>query len=235
MKKLLFVFLLLPFLAVNAQELDDILAQYFKTINQDKLSGVQSVISRGKIKQMGVEITMSMWQKRPDKIRIEGSFSGQSFIQTFDGTTGWNINPFTGVTEPKEMSADEIGQAKDQSDIDGFLFNYKDKGYKVELLPDEDVKGAKAHVISVMKADSSVIKHYISSETNLLVKTKFSAMGAEIESLMGDYKEVDGIKMPHSIETAMNGQVMMQIVLDEVKFNEDIPDNLFGKPEVPAK
>lgn len=235
MKKIFFVFLLLPFFALNAQNLDDVLAKFFKAVNQDKLSKVQSIVSKGKIKQMGVEIPMSMWQERPNKVRVEGTFSGQSFIQTFDGTKGWNLNPFTGVTEPKEMSADEIKQAKDQSDIDGFLFNYKEKGYKVELLPDEDVKGTKAYVISVMKSDSSVIKHYISSESNLLVKTKFSAMGAEIESLMGDYKDIDGIKMPHNIETAMNGQVMMQIVLDEVKFNEDIPDTLFGKPEVPAK
>jgi outer membrane lipoprotein-sorting protein len=232
MKKFIFLFFVLPLITLNAQDIDNILDKYFKAINQEKLSGVQSIISKGKIKQMGVEIPMSMWQKRPGKVRVEGTFSGQSFIQTFDGTTGWNLNPFTGVTEPKEMTEDEIGQAKDQSDMDGYLFNYKAKGYKLELLPDEEVDSAKVHVINVIKTDSSSIKHYINAETNLLVKTKFTVMGTEIESSLKDYKEVAGVKFPHSIENSVNGQVMMQIVLDEIKFNEEIPDALFGKPEV---
>jgi len=232
MKKYFYLFFLLPFFSLNAQDVESVIDKYFKAINQDKLLKVQSIVSKGKIKQMGAELSLTIYQKRPDMVRVESSFSGQNFIQTFDGKKGWNLNPFTGSTEPKEMTTEEAAQAKDQADIDGFLYNYKAKGSVVTLLPDEDLNGVNAHVISVMKADSSVIKSYINPENNFIVKTIMNMNGADIVSELKDYKDFDGVMMPSLIETNVNGQIMMQITFDEVKFDQDIPDTLFGKPEV---
>ena len=52
----------------------------------------------------------------------------------------------------------------------------------------------------------------------------------EMEMHMSDYQDVDGIKYPFTTEQRMNGQVFMTIKIEEVSFNEDLPDDLFAKP-----
>ena len=74
--------------------------------------------------QNGMEIDFIQMGKRPDKVRVEGTFQALTFIQTYNGKEGWNLNPFTGATDPQPMSEDEIKSMKYQADMDGMLWNW---------------------------------------------------------------------------------------------------------------
>ncbi|MEZ4998095.1 MAG: hypothetical protein R2758_11750 [Bacteroidales bacterium] len=103
MKKIV---LLLPALLLMAgsplisQSLDDVLKEHFAATGQDNLLKVNSQKVTGLMIQSGIEIPFIQYSKRPGKVRLEATFQGLTLIQTFNGTEGWMINPFAGVTTP---------------------------------------------------------------------------------------------------------------------------------------
>ena len=69
MKKILFI--LSAFLIVfsgfkiQAQTLEEILANHFETVGQDKLPDVQSIVAKGKIIQGNIEIPITGYTNNP--------------------------------------------------------------------------------------------------------------------------------------------------------------------------
>jgi hypothetical protein len=219
---------------VQAQSLDDVLKEHFKATGQDNLLKVNTQKLTGKILQSGIEIPFLQMAKRPDKVRIEGTFQGLTFLQTFDGKEGWNINPFAGVTEPQPMSEDELKSFRYQADMDGMLWNSKEKGYTVTYEGKEDMEGTSCFKIKVVTKFGDTFTYYIDSDSYIMIRAnaKVKVMGNESESdtYFSNYKQVDGIAVPGKIDTKMNGQLAMTMVIDSVRLNIGLDDTLFGKP-----
>ncbi|MBC8046561.1 MAG: hypothetical protein H7Y00_07180, partial [Fimbriimonadaceae bacterium] len=128
MKKLTAIYLsIISLLFVNATQaqLQDILEEHFDAVGQKKLNKTESMYTTGKIVQMGFEIPMSLTLARPNKVRMEGTFQGQTFVQVYNGTEGWSINPFAGSLDPQPMGADELISMKTQADMDGMLWDWE--------------------------------------------------------------------------------------------------------------
>ena len=53
----------------------------------------------------------------------------------------------------------------------------------------------------------------------------------EFEMYFSNYKFVDEILVPFAIETKVNGETMMNMVIDEVTYNVEISDSMFEMPE----
>jgi len=54
----------------------------------------------------------------------------------------------------------------------------------------------------------------------------------QFEMYFSNYKFVDEILVPFAIETKVNGNTAMNMVIDEVTYNVDIPDSMFEMPEI---
>ena len=93
--KILSVLLLVSGNLVHAQSLDDILKDHYAAIGQDKMIKINTQKITGKMLQGGVEIPFIQMAKRPDKVRVEGTFQELTFVQTYNGKEGWSLNPFT--------------------------------------------------------------------------------------------------------------------------------------------
>src|ERR1041384_6465333 len=76
----------------------------------------------------GLEAPAVMEQKRPGSFRLELTLQGLTFVQAYDGRTGWQINPFEGKKDPELLGEDDLKEAQEQADIDGPLIDYKEKG-----------------------------------------------------------------------------------------------------------
>src|SRR5271157_2304808 len=135
-----------------AQEakLDDILTAYYKAIGIEKMKDWQTISSSGKTIAMGVEYPFKFYQKRPGKIRIEAEIQGMKMIQAFDGNQGWTITPWSGSSDPQDMTADETKEMKHQADPEGALYNWKEKGHKAELIDKEDLEGSQVYKIKLI-------------------------------------------------------------------------------------
>lgn len=153
-------------------------------------------------------------------------------IQAYDGESGWLIAPWISP-EPQDLAGDQLKEAIQQADIDGELFNYKEKRSTAELVGKEDMEGTEVFNIKLTTKDDDVKNYYIDIENFIILKVKstVNAQGQEIEveTTMGDYQEIDGVIMPMSIESK-SPMGATNIVMEEVKFNVDVDESIFNRP-----
>ena len=220
--------------AVMSQSLDDILKEHFAAIGQDSILKVNTQKLTGKMIQGGIEIPFIQMAKRPYKIRVEGTFQGLTFIQTFNGTEGWSLNPFAGVTDPQPMTEDDLKGMRYQADMDGMLWNWNEKGYTVTFDGKDDMEGTSCFKIKLDTKEGDSFTYYIDADSYLLLRTnsKMKRMGNEMESdtYYSNYSMVEGIAVPGKIETKMKDQLMGTLVIENVELNTELDDTLFEKP-----
>lgn len=239
MKRLLLVLLgvyLLSFgNSIIAQDLDDILKDYFETGGQDKLLKVNTITMDGNIMGQGMEFQFTTILKRPNMLRTEFTIQGQKIIRVFDGENGWMINPMAGTLEPQDMDPEMVKQLKSQADMDGELYNYKEKGHEVEYLGTDEMEGTEVHKIKLTRKDGDVSIYYIDADAYVVLKVtgkrKIQGVEVEGESTLGNYKMVEGIVFPFSITSGVAGQIGVQIVIDTVLLDKPVADSLFVRPD----
>lgn len=221
-----------------AQTVDEILANYFETIGQEKLLATNTFSTKGKIMRGQVEIPFTSSHKRPMKFRSDATFQGMHIVSSYNGENGWTINPFAGGTDPIPLTAEQNDRMKLQADYDGIFYNYKEKGYTVKYLGTENVDDIDAYVLELTRPNGDVIKNYFDPESYVILKTaskmKIQGVETEAETIFSNYKYVDEMLSPFSIETKVNGETVMQMIFDEITYNTDVPDSLFEMPEVTA-
>ena len=124
------IFAIFAITSLSAQDLNKILDDHFKASGQDKKSDITSVVMTGKnnMAAMGMEMGISLYQVRPNKLRVEADLVGSKLIQTFDGTDGWLYAPLMGIAEPQKMDADQLKAILSQTEIDSPLWKAKEKG-----------------------------------------------------------------------------------------------------------
>ncbi len=183
-----------------------------------------------------LEMPFTVEFKKPHRIRLEFTMQGMTAIQAFDGEIGWAILPFLGKTEPEEMAEDQVKQLKDQADFEGVLVDYKEKGHTVELMGQEEVDGTPAYKLKVTRADGDVDIIYLDEEyfVEFKMESNREVQGSEVtvSTVLGDYKEVDGLLFAHSMEMAFGGGEAQQVItIEKIELGIDLPDERFAMPE----
>lgn len=237
MKKSISTLLIILFVAlaslIQAQSLETILEKHFKAVGQDKLVAAQTYFLKAKINQMGMELPMEMKIKNPDKFRLEMEMQGQKMIQAYDGEKGWMIAPWLSP-DPQDLAGDQLKQAIEQTDMEGELYNYSEKGHLVDFVGKVNLDGKEAYRIKLTAKDGNIKNYFINTETYLIteVKAKVSAMGQEVDvdMKMSDYKDFNGVQMATKQEsTTPMGAV--SIIIEEFKLDEKFDDAIFNRPE----
>ena len=233
--------LLVP--SMLAQTVDEIIAKNVQARGgMDKIKSVQTIRSTATMTMgPGMEAPGLMIQKRPDMARLEFTVQGLTAIQAYDGKDAWQIMPFTGKKDPETMSADDKKDLEENGDIDGPLVDYKSKGNKVELLGKEKLEGTDAYKLRVALKNGDVITMYLDADSFLEIKEelKRNVRGSEqeVEAVMGDYKEVNGLMFPFATENGIKGsQQKQKITISKIELNTPVDDAIFKMPPAaPAK
>jgi hypothetical protein len=217
---------------LNGQDLDKILNDHYKATGQEKLSNVTSIALKGKINiaAMGMESAISLYQARPNKLRIEVLLAGSKMIQTYNGTTGWMYAPLFGITQPQEVGAAELKGLTNQAQMDSPLWNYKAKGSTVELIGSSE--DGSNNLVKLTTAEGDALTFSISKETSLISKILTFQGGTEIETDMKQYKTVKGIPTAHYIATKMSGVTATTITIESIEYDTKMEPALFEKPVV---
>jgi outer membrane lipoprotein-sorting protein len=168
---------------------------------------------------------------------MEITLQGLVAVQAYDGKTGWQIMPFQGKKDPEATGEDDTKALAEQADIDGPLVDYKAKGNKVELLGKEPVEGTDAYKLKVTLKNGEVRTISLDADSFLEIKVESKRTirdtEREAESTLGDYKEVEGMMMPFSVESGMKGAPQKQkITIEKIEINPAIDDSRFKMPEV---
>lgn len=207
----------------------------------DKIAAMKSMRMSGKMTMgPGMEAPFVIEWKRPNKMRMEFTVQGMTGIQAFDGETAWMLMPFMGQTTAERMPEQQAKDVIDQADLEGALVNYKEKGSQAEYLGVVDIEGTPAYKVKLAKKSGEVVNYYIDTDSNLEIKadTKRTINGQEqeIQVSFGDYKEVSGLMVSHSIEAKAPGAPGGQVITAEkIEVNTDLPDDRFAMPPAAPK
>lgn len=239
--KRVFVFMLvilfLSSLSLSAETLDEILAKNYESKGGlEKLKSINAIKIKGKIVQamMNMEMPMEIWYKKPNKIRMESEFQGRKVVQGFDGNIAWWIMPFLGSEDPQEMGEEQAREVKEMAESMDPLVDYKEKGYKLELVGKEAMEGTEVYKLKMTKKNNKEEFFYLDTESGIELKTSSYVKRGEneilVETLFGDYQEVDGVVMAFQLEVKANNQTSVTMTFQEFKFNEEMDDALFVMP-----
>jgi len=238
MKKLYTIIVIVGFFisALQAQNLKEILDNYYKSNGQSKINQIKTMTITGSIFQMGSEFNFKRISIRPDKFYLEADIMGQKFVQAYNGTDGWMIAPWTGSVDPQDIPVNQLKVLKKEADFDGALYNYEAKGIMLEYEGIEKVNGTEAFKIKATYQDNDVVKIFIRVDLNVIIKTEAilpTMMGTDAltETFLSNYKMIEGTAVAFSIETKSNNQVSAQIKIDHVEYDKKIDNTIFNRPK----
>jgi outer membrane lipoprotein-sorting protein len=232
------------FSSLQAQTADEILVKYFENIGGlEKMANLSGIKMTAKVNQQGMEIPLEMIQLKGGKQLTLINFQGKEIKQgVFDGETLWSHNFMTMKAEKsdEETTANLKLSANDFPDP---FVNYKDKGYKIELLGKETIDGAETFKIKLTKEPITIdgkseedISFYFFDVENFVpiaVQSEIKSgpgKGMTSQVTMSDYQEVDGLYFPFSISQGVKGQPGSPVTISSIELNPAISADAFNFP-----
>jgi len=173
---------------------------------------------------------------RPNLVRETFSIQGMTGVQAYDGNNGWQIQPFGGRKDPQLMGDDDMRDLLIDSDLDGPMVNYKEKGNTVEYLGHDVVDGDDALRLKVTLKNGDILYYYLDPDTYLEIRreTQEFIRGSVRESAseLGSYKPVAGVMFPFSIAAGpKNDPTQWQTIsVEKIEVNVPIDNSEFAVP-----
>jgi len=204
------------------------------TGGKDAIMKVKSRVIKGtfSMPSQGIEATIELYQLAPDSMYSKVVIPGMTTEE--QGTNGkvyWALSTMSGprILDDKEKQV-LVRQADIYSDL------HPEKYYEsIECVAVEDVEGQACNkLVLTPKGGEDPETRYYSVDSGLLVKLEQiqpSQMGdLSVTSMMTDYREVDGLKIPFKTTMSMNS--MQQIMaFESVETNVDVDKSMFELPE----
>ena len=130
----------------SAQTAEEIVAKYSRLwAAPKKFRPLRRYVENGKFNGGGgFEAPILEENKRANMVRQEFSIQGMTAVNAYDGKTGWKIEPWQGKKIRNRSAKKRLKQIVEDSDFDGPLVNYQQKGNKIEFVGMEPVEGTDA-------------------------------------------------------------------------------------------
>jgi outer membrane lipoprotein-sorting protein len=229
--------------AAGAQTVDELIAKNLEARGGEaRLRAIDSMRIIGRVQVQGMELPMTVLAKRPNLMRQEMHIQDRTVITAFDGTTAWMINPMLGSEAPQQIEGPQADLTRDQADFDGSLMDYRKKGHTVELIKGEGPSGTEklpdgtaVHHLKVTRKSGRVQHYYLDAESGIEVKQASEIEGpdgqtARIEQELSDYRRVDGLMVPHTVRSLMNGTPIVTMTVEKIEFGAAVDDSAFRMP-----
>jgi hypothetical protein len=172
----------------------------------------------------GVKGDVSLVQAAPDRMAMTMNIPGMGQMMTgYNGTVGWAVNPMQG---PRVLEGAELDQLRDQAGLSAML-RAADRVRSAETVELTTMGGQACYKVKIIFTTGRESYDCYSPETGLLVgmiQRQESPMGSvEVTTVVSDWKEFGGIKVPTVARAQMMGQEMVQTV-DHLEFDrpEDV-------------
>jgi len=211
----------------------EVLAKFVKaTGGVEALEKFKTRVTEGtmEMKPMGINAKFKLVQASPVQMKMTLEIDGMGTVeQGTDGTRAWEDNPMSG---PRLLSGDELEEAKRQAD---FLIDaHPEKTYtEMKTMGIEKVGDAECYMVELKTKTGNPRIHYYDKNSGLLVRMKLKAknqMGEfETDSIVTDYREVDGVKLPYSttVKIPVGPGIEQILKIEKVSHNVELPKDAF--------
>ena len=207
----------------------------------DKIKAIKSLRQSGRYQQNdGFTAEVSQEAKSPNLIRETFTLQGMNNIQAYDGSVGWQINPFQGRRDPEMLGEDDLRDITEDADFYGPLVDAKAKGTTVEYLGHATVDGDDAYKLKVTLKNGDIYYYYLDPDTYLEFRTERQQFirGSVREQVteFGSYKQVNGVYFPFAITQGRRKDLAnaSTVTIAKMEANAPVEDSEFRMPASPA-
>lgn len=202
---------------VTAQTVID---SYIKAIGgKEKLMNVTTIVQEMEASMQGRTLVMSAKSKSPNLTSVDVVVTGMGSVNksVFDGEKGY----VSQMGNRQDMPAEKIAEMKAKKSLFEEL-NYGSNS-KIVLKGIESVEGKDAYVIAIETASGKKSTNYYDVKTGFKVKeiaVEKGPGGQEVTQgrILGDYKEVSGIMIPH-LMIIEAGPQKIEMMATSIKIN----------------
>ena len=217
-----------------AMTVDEVIAKHIEARGgAEAWSKVHSLKATGSFTAFSKIAPFTLHRERDRKYHIDHVLDDKLVVIGYDGETAWWINNWYGVPWAQKIGGQDLKVFMQDVDFESPFFNYKDKGYQVELLGEGDLDGQKALELQLTRPDESVETWYLDPETYLEIG--YDAEGSDFgqprpqRAFIEDFREVDGVMIPHYVEKQWYTRNRIMEV-EKVETNLEIDGGLFEMP-----
>lgn len=229
----------------QALTVDEILDKYYEASGgRSRWDSLQSVRMNGTVTVQGMEIPVTIIQTKEGRQKVSIRFQGQETTQmAFDGKEGWSTNFMT--QRPEKMNAEANANTRQQvTDFPDAFLHYKDKGYVATLEGTEEIEGTEALKVKLTKnpvkvdgqSQENAVYYFFDPESFLPVAMRNTSLsgqtkGASVETLLDDYREVNGLLFPFTSTISYNGMPGETISLENIQTDVEVGPGIFAFPK----
>ncbi len=184
------------------------------------------------VKPMDMQMKMTLFQKAPGSqvMVIDMPQMGEMSTGT-DGTIAWVSSAVMGsyLMKGQELK-DAVNRALFNAELD-YSRIYK----TIECTGTETIDNQRCYTLVFTPEEGEAATSYYAVDSGFLVRTKVTAKmksnSIESTSTMADYKDVDGIKYPHTMRISQAGAPGEQVAtIEKIEHNVDIPAERLTPP-----
>ncbi len=206
---------------------EKVIANYLKALGGEaKIKELKGLKTTMKASIQGTEITMVSTKKAPGKMVLEVQMMGSVMSRQVADGTDFSLTA-QGQKIPIDAAMKEEGLFESLLIPEAQLANAK---VKTTLKAIENVDGKEAYVVEYQFASGGKSNHYFDKETGLKlqsVKEVKTPQGTNaVPTKFDNYKEVNGIKFPHTTSVSM-GPMNLKFEVSSVEVNPSIDDAIF--------
>lgn len=214
----------------SSQTVDDVINRAMNAAGGkaafDQIKTIKMKMSGTMMGSMPMEMSMQM--VKPDKIRSDVTAMGMQMVQATDGTDYWTSQ------NGQVMDMDPASQQQFKNSMlqyTGDLSGMQKMGIDLTYAGMEEIDGVQAEALNMAMTEQGMEgKMYFDKATGLFFKMTMVTPMGPVAVNMGDYKDVGGVKFPHSFEMFMGGQPMGTFTIDDVEVNVPIDESVFKRP-----
>lgn len=198
---------------LQAQTPQAVLERFNKAVDPQgragSVEGMKSTVEMS-IPQMGMNITVNAVARRPNMILVVTEIPGMGTArQGYDGTTAWAVDPMQG---PRILQGPEAAALTEGSNFNN-ITRSADLFSAMEMAGTSAASGEAATCVKFTWKSGRESTDCFSDANGLLVSSRtkqMSQMGeVEVELFSKDYRAVNGLMIPHRIESNMMGMQMV--------------------------
>lgn len=224
------VLVYIPASAQNMPTAEEIVAKNIQARGgMSKLATVKTIRATYSTEEDGKPVRLVEMHKRPDKLRRNIVFEGNTIVFAYDGNSAWQFD--SRGKGPTATPPDLARELKEEADIDGSLVNYKEKGNTIELVGKEKLNGADVYNLKITLKDGRVRNLYLNGRSFLEVReTGFWEQGGkrvDYVTVFKNYRPVQGVLFPFLIEQKNGDEENQSVYLKKIELNVPIADSVF--------
>src|SRR2546430_1827571 len=213
-----------------AQEPAKIVEQYVKAAGGGKaLSKIQTLALEGIfITDDGKSGTYTLNTKLSNRYYQELLLGDQNQIEAYNGKSAWHqdtVGELNTLIGPEGMQLEAAARYYNSR-----LVNPKKEKMALAFAGNAQVHGKDALEVEVTSATGMKRRVFFDPQTHLIVKEAATVGGVEEETVYGDYRTVDGVKLPDEIELHRGG-ARYEITWTRAIINRTIGEHRFDFPK----